>query len=134
MITGRSLAHTGSFTQNLEKTLKMHPEPAIEVNREDALALGLGDGDWVQVSNPLGARLRARIRLADGLVRGVLRARHGWGQSSPFLTRSRGVGYNINELTDDENFNAITGNAGFGDMMVAVERDSAPPPHAAPKR
>jgi hypothetical protein len=27
-----------------------------------------------------------------------------------------------NELTDDEKFNEITGNAGFGDMMVAIDR------------
>jgi len=32
------------------------------------------------------------------------------------------VGYNVNGLTDDENFNEITGNAGFGDMMVAIDR------------
>ena len=31
-------------------------------------------------------------------------------------------GYNVNELTDDENFNEITGNAGFGGMMVAIDR------------
>ncbi len=30
--------------------------------------------------------------------------------------------YNVNELTDDENFIEITGNAGFGDMMVAIDR------------
>ena len=110
-----------------EKTLKMHPEPSIEISREDALALGLDHGDWVQVRNPLGARLRARVRPTSDLVRGVLRARHGWGQTSPYLSRSCGLGYNVNELTDDENFNPITGNAGFGDMMVAVERESAPP-------
>jgi hypothetical protein len=27
-----------------------------------------------------------------------------------------------NELTDDEKFNEITGNADFGDMMVAIDR------------
>jgi len=32
------------------------------------------------------------------------------------------IGYNVNGLTDDENFNEITGNAGFGDMMVAIDR------------
>jgi anaerobic selenocysteine-containing dehydrogenase len=93
LITGRTLAHTGSFTQNLDKTLKMHPEPSVFVSLEDAASLGLQDG---------------------------------WGQRSGFLRRAAGRGYNVNELTDDEIFNEITGNAGFSDMMVALERVDPP--------
>ena len=123
LITGRVLSHTGSFTQNLGKTLKMQPEPTVHISLEDAAELGLVDGDWVRVRNPLGAEVRARITPTDKLLKGVIRATHGWGQRSEFLSSARGRGYNINRLTDDENFNEITGNAGFGDMMVAVERD-----------
>jgi thiosulfate reductase/polysulfide reductase chain A len=131
LITGRALAHTGSFTQNLETTSRMHPLPFIEVNLEDARALRLADGDWVRLRNPLGAELRGQVRPTADLLPGVLRARHGWGQRSPFLRRSRHRGYNVNELTDDASFNHLTGNAAFGDMMVAIERD-APPAAALP--
>ena len=42
---------------------------------------------------------------------------------SRFLSRAQGRGYNINLLTDDRSFNEVTGNAAFGDMMVAIEPD-----------
>ena len=58
-------------------------------------ALGLEDGDFVRVRNPLGRALQARVRATTDLLRGVVRARHGWGQTSPFLTRARGRGYNF---------------------------------------
>jgi thiosulfate reductase/polysulfide reductase chain A len=128
LITGRSLAHTGSFTQNLPKSLKMMSAPRVWMNQKDANKLVLQEGDRVVIRNPYGAKIVAHVSPTDDLLEGVVRAQHGWGQRSPHLKHARGRGYNINELTDDQQFNDITGNASFGDMMVAIERDSSDQP------
>jgi thiosulfate reductase/polysulfide reductase chain A len=125
LITGRSLAHTGSFTQNLPKSLKMMSSPRVWMNQQDANKLMLKEGDSVVIRNPYGAKIMAHISPIDDLMEGVIRAQHGWGQRSPHLKHAGGRGYNINELTDDQQFNDITGNASFGDMMVAIERGSS---------
>ncbi len=122
LITGRSFFHTGSLTQNLPKLLKMQERPCIFMNQEDAASLGLAEDDWVVISNPKGASLKAQVKPTDKLLKGVIRAQHGWGQQSTFLSNAANVGYNINLLTDDRHFNPITGNAAFGDMLVAVTR------------
>lgn len=124
LVTGRSLSHTGSATQNLKQSLKTDPEPRVLLNPTDARRIGVFDGARVVVRNPLGAEIRARARVSAKVMSGVVRATHGWGQRTPYLRRARGRGYNINRLTDDTNFNPITGNAGFGDMLVRVMPDS----------
>ncbi len=124
LITGRALGHTGAFTQNLPRML--HRSPAVLLCAGDAARLGVKPGDWVRLRNPLGAQVVAQVDVTDGLRSGVVRATHGWGQRSPFLSGARGRGYNVNRLTDDEAFNALSGNAALGDMMVAIEFSEAP--------
>nr|WP_283814890.1 molybdopterin-dependent oxidoreductase [Bradyrhizobium diazoefficiens] len=120
LITGRSLLHTGAATQNLPRSLKSQSEPCIFLNPEDARRVGVEDHGWVVVRNPLGAEIRARVKLSAKIIAGVVRATHGWGQRTPHLRLARDRGYNVNRLTDDTAFNPVTGNAGFGDMMVNV--------------
>ncbi len=41
---------------------EMNPDPLIEINPEDALKLGIADGQWVRVSNPFGSCvLKAKV-------------------------------------------------------------------------
>lgn len=126
LITGRIYAHTGSATQNTESALKQKPEPPFLMNVDDARRLDLSDGDRAQVENPLGRSIEVVVKTTDRLPKGVVRATHGWGQKSRFLSKSRGRGYNVNELTDDTNWAPISGNAGFGDMMVRISRINRP--------
>jgi thiosulfate reductase/polysulfide reductase chain A len=125
LVTGRSLAHAGAATQNLPQSLKTLHEPCIFLNPEDARRIGVNDHAWIILRNPLGVEIRARARLSSKIIAGVVRATHGWGQRTPHLRRARGRGYNVNRLTDDTNFNPITGNAGLGDMLVSVMPDSS---------
>ncbi len=123
LVTGRSYQHTGSATQNVPSLLKRRREPKVQLNPKDAQALKVNDGDWVIVRNPLGAQIRSRAEVTEKMRPGVVRATHGWGQRSKHLTHAAGQGYNVNQLTDDANVNPVSGNAGLGDMMVAIERE-----------
>jgi thiosulfate reductase/polysulfide reductase chain A len=123
MVTGRSLAHAGAATQNLPQSLKTLEEPCVFLNPGDGRRIGVRDNAWVTLRNPLGVEIRARAKLSPKIIAGVVRATHGWGQRTRYLRRARGRGYNANRLTDDTNFNPITGNAGLGDMLVSVVPD-----------
>ncbi len=56
---------------------ELNPNPLVEINPEDAARLGVADGQWVEVSNPLGsAKLKAKVTVA--VKPGTVMAQHGW--------------------------------------------------------
>jgi len=73
LTTGRVYGHWHTMTRTgrIEKILKMHPEPFIEMHPRDASKLLIEEGDWVEVRSRRGfARFPARITkaIATGTV------------------------------------------------------------------
>ncbi len=72
LTTGRILTQYNVGTQTRRTANSMwHPEDVLDINREDAAARGVKDGDWVRVSSRFGQiTLRARIseRMNPGVV------------------------------------------------------------------
>lgn len=67
LTTGRVYGHWHTMTRTgrIEKTLKMHPEPFIEIHPRDASKLLIEEGDWVEVRSRRGfARFPAKITKA----------------------------------------------------------------------
>lgn len=65
-------------TGPIEKTLKMHPEPFIEIHPRDASNLSISEGDWVEVRSHRGlARFPAKITKA--ISPGTVFVRMHWG-------------------------------------------------------
>lgn len=65
--------------QNLEMFRRIHPRPEAEIHPEDALSLGIADGDRVRLSSRLGSiEVAARIVHRAELRRGVVEVYHGW--------------------------------------------------------
>lgn len=67
LTTGRVYGHWHTLTRTgrIEKTLKMHPEPFIEIHPRDASKLLIEEGDWVEVRSRRGfARFPAIITKA----------------------------------------------------------------------
>jgi ferredoxin-nitrate reductase len=80
LTTGRLYGHwhTQSRTGRIEKTRKMHPHPLIEVHPGDAAALGVSDGDWLEVRSRRGmARFPARV--TPNIRRGTVFVPMHWG-------------------------------------------------------
>lgn len=64
LTTGRLYGHwhTQTRTGRIEKIRKMHPDPFLELHPRDAQAIGLEDGDWVEVRSRRGtAQFPAKI-------------------------------------------------------------------------
>ncbi len=73
LTTGRLYGHwhTQSRTGRIEKIVKMHPEPFVEINPKNAAKLGIVEGDLIEVRSRRGAgRFPAQItqRIPPGTV------------------------------------------------------------------
>jgi len=72
LTTGRTYEHfhTGTLTRKIDGFNKLVPEAFVEINEEDAKALGISDGDCVIVESRRGA-IRVRVKIA-GIKKGVV--------------------------------------------------------------
>jgi formate dehydrogenase alpha subunit len=71
--TGRNLFqyHTGTMTRRSPKLEREAPEPYVEINNEDARALGISEGDRVRVTTRRGS-IAPIARVTDRILKGVL--------------------------------------------------------------
>ncbi len=73
----RTYAYFHSEHRQVPLLRELNPNPLIEVNPEDASALGLLEGQWVEISNQFGeAKFKARV--TPTVRRGTVMAQHGW--------------------------------------------------------
>ena len=56
---------------------EMNPDPLIEINPQDALELGIADGQWVRVSNPFGSCV-LKAKVTQTVYPGLVMAQHGF--------------------------------------------------------
>ena len=87
------------------------------VHPNDAVALGLTDGDWARLGSPRG-EVRLRVKLFDGVRRGVLISEGIW----PNAAFPDGKG--INTLTGADPV-APFGGAAFHDNRVWMRKADA---------
>ena len=90
---------------NIEGLLRMQREPEVWLHPVDAQARGLKHGDPVYVVSPRG-RVPYRLKVTDEIVEGVVEANGGGG--SPIAVKAWRE-CNVNELTDHENRDPISG-------------------------
>ncbi|MDF3060923.1 MAG: molybdopterin-dependent oxidoreductase [Microvirga sp.] len=95
-------------------SLAKERRPEVMIHPDDAVVLGVEQGDWVRLSNRRGAVL-IRARLFKGVRRGVLIAESIWPNA--YFPDGRG----INTLTGADQV-APFGGAAFHDNRVALER------------
>ncbi len=88
---------------------KKDADGALKIHPEDALELGLADGDWAKVESPRGA-VEARVSVTDEVRRGMVSLPHGYGmleRDAADPSRVTQLGPNINDLTDSHHCDAI---------------------------
>jgi len=101
---------THSQHRNIPRLRKMHPDPLMDINPEDAKKLGIKEGDTVRVESPRGhAQFRAHV--TDDILPQVIHMEAGWGGAA-----------NVNFLTDDENLDPISGYPPFRSGLCRVQK------------
>jgi anaerobic selenocysteine-containing dehydrogenase len=92
----------------------MHPADASE--------RGLLSGTVVEVRSRVGA-VQVPLELSDEVMRGVVSLPHGFGHSRPgtrMKVAEAHAGVSLNDLTDDQELDELSGNAAFSGIPVSV--------------
>ena len=98
-----------------------HPEPTIDLHVDDAEARDIQNGDLVEVRTPRGA-VPFRARVTADIVRGAVECSMGGGGPVGPVAWQKS---NVNELTDLENADAITGFPVYKALLCEVTKIEA---------
>jgi cysteine desulfurase NifS len=122
-----SRVRTSFHTQHLGimNLSKERPEPTVMINALDAKDRGIGNGDKVCIKSPRGT-VDMRAIVTDDIVRGAIEANHACGNPvGPEAWREN----NINDLTDLDNFDPISGFPVYKSLLcdvVKADDDGSP--------
>ncbi len=122
LIGRRDLRSNNSWMHNVEVLVKGKPRCVLHVHPDDASTIGLVDGGQAKVSSRVGTVV-VPIEVTDRIRRGVVSLPHGWGHDLPgadLEVATRHAGVNVNRLTDDEMFDALTGTAVLNGVPVEL--------------
>ncbi len=118
--------HTDFRSQHhgIKGLVRDNPEPTAELNEQDAAERGIRSGDLVEVRTPRGA-VPFRARVTSDIVQGAIECNMGGG--TPVGPKSWRE-WNVNELTDLDNYDEISGFPVFKSLLCEVVkvRDGKP--------
>jgi anaerobic selenocysteine-containing dehydrogenase len=108
---------------NIPSLVALQPWPLVHVHPDDARPRGIEDGDEVWVVSPRG-RVPFRARVSDDIVPGVVEANMGGG--GPLGPLAWQIA-NVNELTDLENRDPVSGFPVYKALLCDVVRRTVAP-------
>ncbi len=122
LIGRREMRTNNSWLHNAPMSVKGRERCTLKMHPRDATARGLVAGEPVSIRSRVG-RLTAPLEVTDELMEGVVSLPHGWGHRGEGLllrVASRHPGVNVNDLTDPEMIEPVTGNAVLNGVPVEV--------------
>ncbi len=109
LISGaRQPEYAHSQQRNIPALRALNPEPLAEMHPATAQRHGLVDGEKVKISTKHGS-VKMRLKINEDVMTGVVTVPHGWGLA------------NVNEITNVETREPITGYPDFKAILVRVE-------------
>jgi len=124
LVGRRSLRSNNSWMHNSERLVRGRNRCTLQMHPTDAATRALADGDDVQITSRVGSVI-APVEITSSVMPGVVSLPHGWGHGRPdtrLATANKHAGVSINDLTDDQRLDTLTGNAGFSGVPVMVQR------------
>jgi anaerobic selenocysteine-containing dehydrogenase len=124
LIGRRALRSNNSWMHNSHRLVKGPPGCVLYIHPEDAAARGVVAGDLARIESRVG-KVEVPVALTDDLVRGVVSLPHGWGhgREGAALSVARAhAGASLNDLTDEQAVDALSGNAAFSGVPVTVSK------------
>lgn len=117
--------HTDFRSQHhgIEGLVRDHPEPTVDLNVDDASQRGIADGDLVEIRTPRGA-VPFRARVTADIVQGAVECAMGGGTP---VGPPAWQAWNVNELTDLDNCDGISGFPVYKALLCDVTRVAAAP-------
>jgi anaerobic selenocysteine-containing dehydrogenase len=127
LIGRRHLRSNNSWMHGSHRLMKGKRRDPLMMHPEDLAALGLSEGQTVEVRTGAGS-VRIAVQATDTVMRGVVSLPHGFGHDRSgtrlgLAEANAGVSYN--DLTDVGALDAVSGNAALNG--IAVEVVAVPP-------
>jgi anaerobic selenocysteine-containing dehydrogenase len=123
LIGRREPRSSNSWLHNSPRLAKGPNRCTLSMHGRDATRLGLRDGELVRVRSRTGT-ICVPLEIDDRVRPGVVSLPHGYGHDRSG-TRLRvakvAPGASVNDITDAECFDALTGTAAFNGLRVNVE-------------
>jgi len=123
VLIGRRALRSNNSWMHISLRLVKGPEGcALLIHPEDAASRGLRQGGRAKVTSRVGS-IEIPVTLTPDLMRGVVSLPHGWGHARAGATlsvASAHSGASLNDLTDDQSVDALSGNAAFNGLPVTI--------------
>ena len=122
LIGRRDLRSNNSWMHNSERLVKGKERCVLLIHPDDAATRQLAEGATATVSSRVGT-VTLPVQISDEMMPGVVSIPHGWGHglSGVQLHVARAhPGVSVNDLTDDQQLDELTGNAVLNGVPVMV--------------
>lgn len=124
LIGRRQLRNNNSWMHNSEVLIKGKNRCTLMINEKDALSLKLENEQLVNVISKVG-KVKIPIEITNEILQGVVSIPHGFGHDrmgTKIQLAQQNAGVSINDLTNDNKVDQLTGNANFSGTKVKVEK------------
>ena len=122
MISRRVPRSHNTWTQNSHRLVKGKDPCTLQICTADADRLGLTAGQVAEVSSVTG-RIRLPVEINDDMFEGVVSMPQGWGHNranTGMTVAESQPGVSMNDVTDAQRIDTLTGNAAFNGTRVAI--------------
>ena len=122
LIGRRQLRSNNSWMHNSPRLVRGADRCTLLMNPGDAAQRGLRAAQTICVRSRVGA-IELPLEISDQMMPGVVSIPHGWGHNRPgirLVTARQHAGASINDLTDEQLLDELTGNAAFSGVPVSV--------------
>ena len=122
LIGRRHLRSNNSWMHNCASLVKGPDRATALLHPADAARLGVVAGRQVRLRTRVG-EVTAVAQLSDEMMPGVVSLPHGWGHSRPGIrlgVASKHAGASINDVTDEQFVDELTGTAALSGQRVTV--------------
>ena len=123
LIGRRQLRSNNSWMHNSRRLMKGKSRCTIMINPDDAERLGVKSGDTVTLSSRVG-KVSAPAEVTGDMMAGVVSLPHGFGHGRDGVQLSVATdrpGVSVNDLTDDQLIDVLSGNAAFSGVPVTLQ-------------
>ena len=123
LIGRRQLRSNNSWLHNTTRLLRGKPQCTILMNPTDAAQRNLASGQNVTVRSRVG-EVEIPLEISEEMMPGVVSIPHGWGHNRRGIqlnVAQHHAGASINDLTDTQAIDTLSGTAAFNGIKVSVE-------------
>ena len=123
LIGRRHLRSNNSWMHNAPQLMKGKDRCTLMIHPDDAKARGIGSGAMVKITSRVGS-VSVIAEVTDEVMKGVVSLPHGFGhhrKGTRLRVAEAHAGVSLNDLTDHDFYDELTGTAAINGVPVEVE-------------